>query len=88
MGLTKEQWQIKRLKELKEIIKKKGTAIDNMIYLKAKEPLIIKDICVFGIGLINDEIIFGDYLKDGFRGLKKGTDTERKYLEEIISEIA
>lgn len=88
MGLTKAQWQTKRINEIKEIVKQKGKKIDKSFYLEGKNPFIVKDVCVFGVYVNeNDELLFGDLRENGFHCCKKGVDTERTYLEEILDEI-
>ena len=88
MGLTKEQWKKKRIDEIAEIVKEKGKKIDGgIIYYCGKEPLIIKDICVDGIALKNGKLIFADYVKGDFNERRNADDVERKYLEEILSDL-
>lgn len=88
MGLTKEQWVMKRIKELTDIVNKKGKEIKKEIrYYCGKEPLIIKDICCDGIALVKDELVFADNSKHGFTIRKKANEVERKYLEEVLSDL-
>lgn len=88
MGLTKEQWKQKRIKELIEIVEKKGKEIEKgIVYYTNNDILFVKDICVNGIAIKEDKLIFADYINGEFRIRKYADDVERKYLEEILSDL-
>lgn len=88
MGLTREQWRSKRLDELKAYIKSNGHKIHNTIYWNTY-PICVKDICVLGVGIFDDKVIFSDYnsKEDKFTHRRNGEEVERKYLEEVLSDM-
>ena len=86
MGLTKEQWQLKRINELSDYVKKHGRKVKDIIYWDTY-PICIKDICVLGAAIVNDELIFTDYSKDKFIIRRSAKDIERKYLEEALEDM-
>lgn len=86
MGLTKEQWHIKRINELYDYVSKHSHKVHDTIYWNTY-PICIKDICVLGVAIIDDELVFADYENDKFKIRKKAVDTERKYLEEVLTDM-
>lgn len=86
MGLTREQWHSKRIEELKEYVKKYGRKVKDIIYWDTY-PVCVKDICVSGVSLFNDEISFVDYEDGKFKIRKEGKNVERKYLEEVLEDM-
>lgn len=87
MGLTKEQWKEKRISELLDYVKGHGKKVGDIIYWNTY-PIVIKDICTLGAGIIDGELFFGDLNKDNtFRKLRAAKDIERKYLEEVLSDM-
>lgn len=86
MGLTKEQWQTKRISELYDYAKEHGHKVKDIIYWDTY-PIVVKDICVLGIAIFNDELVFGDYENMQFRVRREANKVERKYLEEVLSDM-
>lgn len=86
MGLTKEQWLAKRYSELEEYVRKNGHKVKDVIYWNTY-PIIVKDICVLGVAIFNDELVFADYDRDKFRVRREAKNVERKYLEEVLSDM-
>ena len=88
MGLTREQWQAKRLNEIKSYVQSKGHKVGNFIYWNTY-PICVKDICVLGVGIFNDKLIFSDYnsKENKFTHRRNAEDVERKYLEEVLADM-
>lgn len=86
MGLTKEQWLAKRYSELEEYVRKNGHKVKDVIYWNTY-PIIVKDICVLGVAIFNNELVFADYDRDKFRVRREAKNVERKYLEEVLSDM-
>lgn len=86
MGLTKEQWLAKRYSELEEYVRKNGHKVKDIIYWNTY-PIIVKDICVLGVAIFNNELVFCDYDRDKFNVRREAKNVERKYLEEVLSDM-
>jgi len=86
MGLTREQWHIKRLSELEDYVRKHGHKVKDVIYWDTY-PIVVKDICVLGVAIFNDELVFVDYDKYKFNIRKEAKNVERKYLEEVFEDM-
>ncbi len=88
MGLTKDQWQAKRLSELEDYVRKNGRKVKDAIYWDTY-PIVVKDICVLGVAIINDELVFCDYDKheNKFRIRRDCKKEQRKYLEEVLADM-
>ena len=91
MGLTKDQWQAKRISELKEYIQKHGHKwpIGENVFYWDTYPIVIKDICTTGVGVFTDKVVFCDYSKDKpyLIHRRNAEDVERKYLEEVLADM-
>lgn len=86
MGLTRDQWQTKRLSELETYVRKNGRKVKDVIYWDTY-PICVKDICVLGVAIFNDELVFCDYYEDKFLVRREASKVERKWLEEVISDM-
>ena len=88
MGLTKEQLKEKRLNELYDYVKEHGHKVKDIIYWDTY-PICVKDICVLGVAILNDEPVFCDYDKDKkqFRVLREAKNEQRKYIEEVLHDM-
>lgn len=88
MGLTKNQWLEKRISELEDYVKEHGYKVKDVIYWDTY-PIIVKDVCVLGVAIFNDELVFCDYnYRDcKFKIIKEAKSVERKYLEEVIKDM-
>lgn len=86
MGLTKDQWHTKRLSELEDYVRKNGRKVKDVIYWDTY-PICVKDICVLGVAIFNDELVFCDYYEDKFLVRREASKVERKCLEEVISDM-
>ena len=86
MGLTREQWHNKRLSELSDYVKKYGRKVKDVIYWDTY-PICVKDICVLGVAIFNEELVFADYYGNQFHVRREAKNVERKYLEEVISDM-
>jgi len=88
MGLTKEQWKEKRLAELEDYVRKHGRKVKDVIYWDTY-PICVKDICVLGVAIFNNELVFCDYDKheNKFRIRRECKNEERKYLEEVLHDM-
>ena len=86
MGLTKNQWHSKRLAELEDYVRKNGRKVKDVIYWDTY-PICVKDICVLGVAIFNGELVFCDYDKDKFRVRREASKVERKWLEEVLSDM-
>ena len=88
MGLTKDQWKEKRLNELYDYVKEHGHRVKDVIYWDTY-PIVVKDICVLGVAIFNNELVFTDYDKDKkeFKIHREAKNEERKYLEEVLHDM-
>ena len=88
MGLTREEWKEKRLKELYDYVKEHGHKVKDIIYWDTY-PIVIRDICVLGVAIFNDELVFCDYNsnKGEFIIRRECKNEERKYLEEVLKDM-
>ena len=88
MGLTKDQWKEKRLNELYDYVKEHGHRVKDVIYWDTY-PICVRDICVLGIAIFNDELVFADYDKDKmqFRIRRECKVEDRKYLEDVLQDM-
>lgn len=88
MGLTREQWKTKRLAELEDYVRKHGRKVKDVIYWDTY-PICVKDICVLGVAILNDELVFCDYDNDKkqFRVRREAKNEERKYLEAVLADM-
>ena len=65
IGVTKKPLE-KRLKELEDYVRKNGRKVKDVIYWDTY-PICVKDICVLGVAIFNDELVFADYSEGTFR---------------------
>jgi len=88
MGLTKEQWKEKRLNELYDYVQKHGHKVKDVIYWDTY-PICVKDICVLGVAIFGEELVFCDYdsKNNKFNVRREANVVERKYLEEVLSDM-
>ncbi len=88
MGLTKDQWKEKRLNELYDYVKEHGHRVKDVIYWDTY-PICVRDICVHGVAIFNDELVFADYDKDKmqFRIRRECKVEDRKYLEDVLHDM-
>lgn len=88
MGLNKEQWKEKRLKDLEAYVRENGHKVKDVIYWDTY-PICVKDICVLGVAIFNDELVFADYdNREGkFRIRRECNKVDRKYLEEALADM-
>lgn len=88
MGLTREQWHIKRLAELEDYVRKHGRKVKDVIYWDTY-PICVKDICVLGVAIINGELIFTDYDKEEnkFKVRREANKEQRKWLEDALEQM-
>lgn len=86
MGLTKDQWKEKRLKELEDYVRKNGRKVKDVIYWDTY-PICVKDICVLGVAIFNDELVFADYSDGTFRIRREAKNEERKWLEDVLADM-
>ena len=89
MGLTKEQWQDKRVNEIIDYIVQHGRKIsDSMIYWDTY-PVCVKDICVLGVavkGKVRKKLSFGDLNGKTYTERKTSDQLERTYLEDTLAD--
>ena len=88
MGLTREQWHVKRLAELEDYVRKHGRKVKDVIYWDTY-PICVKDICVLGVAIINGELVFTDYdsKEAKFRIRREAVKEERKWLEDALEQM-
>ncbi len=89
MGLTKEQWHVKRVNEIIDYIIKHGSKHKDFYYWDTY-PIVVKDICVLGMYVTPDkELNFGsiDTKNWNFNSSRNASKVERKYLEEILLDM-
>ena len=86
MGLTRDQWHNKRISELSAYVKEHGRKVKDVIYWDTY-PIVVKDVCVLGVAIFNDELVFADYDAGTFKIRREAKNIERKYLEEAIADM-
>lgn len=89
MGLTREQWHEKRLKEIVDYVIKYGEKHKDIYYWNTY-PVCVKDICVSGMYITPDgELNFGSInIKDWtFHSLRNASNVERRFLEEVLLDM-
>ena len=89
MGLTKEQWHVKRVNEIIDYISKHGQKHRDFLYWDTY-PICVKDICVLGLYVTPEkELHFGSIDKNTwtFKSSKSSDIVERKYLESVLEDL-
>lgn len=90
MGLTKEQWHEKRVNEIIDYVEKNGRKISESMVYWDTYPVCVQDICVLGVavkGKRPKKLLFGDMQGKTFKERKTADQVERKYLEDVLTDM-